>query len=354
LLLYSSLGWNIYLATATGLVASVALGILVEFLFLRRFFRAPRLILTVATIGVTEVVVALGLLLPQWLGNSSVVQYPPFINLSFGVGRGLSATEFYGNDVLTLIVVPLVLLGLVAFFRFTSIGCRAARVGRECRPGIPARHSGTPAAERRMGSHRPARLHRDVLAHRRRRFSARAGARPDPPAQRAGGRGDRPDGATTAITFAAIGLGIVSQAARYHYSSDAYRSAIIAAIIVVALLAQRSTSLSRLTSAATSTWQETREVRPIPAELRREPAVRIARWVLGGLLVTGLALIPIILPGNRIELVTVIAIYGLIGLSLVVLTGLGRSDQPRPDGVSSVSVRRWPARWPPAGTSIPG
>jgi len=65
LLLYASQGWNIYLATATGLVASVVLGVVVEFVFLRRFFRAPRLILTVATIGVTQVIVALGLLLPR-------------------------------------------------------------------------------------------------------------------------------------------------------------------------------------------------------------------------------------------------------------------------------------------------
>ena len=123
------------------------------------------------------------------------------------------------------------------------------------------------------------------------------------------------------ITLSAIGLGIVSQAARFHYSSEAYRSVVIAVIIAFALLVQRSTSLSRLTSAATSTWQETREVRAIPAELRNEPAVRIARWVLGGLLLIALVLIPIVLPGNRVELVTVIGIYSLIGLSLVVLTG---------------------------------
>ena len=67
--------------------ASIVLGVLVEFLFLRRFFRAPRLILTVATIGVTQVVVALGLLLPHWLGSGDVVQYPPFINLHFTVGQ---------------------------------------------------------------------------------------------------------------------------------------------------------------------------------------------------------------------------------------------------------------------------
>src|SRR5262249_14566992 len=109
LLLYSSQGWNIYLATATGLVSAVVLGVLVEFLVLRRFFRAPRLILTVATIGVTQVVVALGLLLPQWLGSGDTAGYPSFINLSFTVGSGLKSTVFTGDDVLVLIAVPLIL-----------------------------------------------------------------------------------------------------------------------------------------------------------------------------------------------------------------------------------------------------
>ncbi len=95
----------------------------------------------------------------------------------------------------------------------------------------------------------------------------------------------------------------------------------IAAIIAVALLVQRRTSLSRLAGAAVSTWQETREVRAMPAELRKERPVQVARWVLGGLLVLGLAAIPMVLPGYRVQLVTVIAIYALIGLSLVVLTG---------------------------------
>ena len=60
LLLFASVGWNLYLAIATGFGAAIVLGVLVEFLFLRRFFTAPRLILTVATIGVTQVLVFLG------------------------------------------------------------------------------------------------------------------------------------------------------------------------------------------------------------------------------------------------------------------------------------------------------
>jgi branched-chain amino acid transport system permease protein len=321
LLLYASVGWNIYLATATGLLGSILLGVIVEFVFLRRFFRSPRLILTVATIGVTEVVVALGLLLPLWLGNSNVVQYPPFINLHFSIGHGLNSTNFYGNDVLTLIVVPFVLVGLVLFFRFTSIGvalrATAENADRASLLGIPVRRLQSVvwglagflafvAMFLRIGVD-----------------GSQLGQVLDPTLLLMAlgaaviGRMER----LPTIACSAIGLGIVSQSARFHYSSDAYRSAIIAGIIVLALLSRRSTSLSRLTSAAISTWQETREVRPVPAELRGETPVRVVRWILAALLVALLVLIPIVLPGNRIELVTVIAVYGLIGLSLVVLTG---------------------------------
>ena len=94
-------------------------------------------------------------------------------------------------------------------------------------------------------------------------------------------------------------------------------------------------------------------MQPIPAELRHEPAVRIARWVLGMLLVIGLGLIPLVLPGNRVELVTVIAIYGLIGLSLVVLTGW--AGQVSLGQMAFVGFgRRWRPRWRRAGTSTRG
>ena len=323
LLLYTSQHWNIYLATATGLVAAIVLGVLVEFLFLRRFFRAPRLILTVATIGVTQVVVALGLLLPQWIGSGTVAGYPSFINLHFTVGHGLDSTVFSGDDVLVLIVVPIVLLALVAFFRFTSIGvalrASAEDADRASLLGIPVRRLQSVvwglaallafiAMFMRIGTDGPTLgqvLDPTLL------LSALGAA--------VIGRMER----LPTITLAAIGLGVVSQGARFHYSSDAYRSLVIALIIAIALLVQRRTSLSRLAGAATSTWQETREVRPVPAELRRERAVRITRWALWVLLAVGLALIPVILPPNRVQLVTFIAIYGLIGLSLVVLTGWG-------------------------------
>src|SRR5574341_1410151 len=46
-LLVISLSVNYFVAFTTGLVAAVVLGVVVETLIIRRFFRAPRLILTV-------------------------------------------------------------------------------------------------------------------------------------------------------------------------------------------------------------------------------------------------------------------------------------------------------------------
>jgi branched-chain amino acid transport system permease protein len=321
LLCYSALGWNIYLAAATGLAAAVLLGIIVEFVFLRRFFRAPRLILTVATIGVTEIVVAVGILLPRWIGNAKVVQYPPLVHAHFTIGHGLNATSFFGNDVVTLVTVPMILLSLVAFFRLTSIGvalrASAESADRASLLGIPVRRLQS-VVWGLAGFLAFAAMFLRIGVD-----GAQLGQVLDPTLLLSAlgaaviGRMER----LPTITLAAIGLGIVSQAARFHYSSTAFRSVIIAAIIAFALLVQRSTSLSRLSSAATSTWQETREVRPVPAELRGERVVRNTRIALAVLLALGLVLIPLLLPGNRVELVTDIAIYALIGLSLVVLTG---------------------------------
>jgi branched-chain amino acid transport system permease protein len=321
LLLYSALGWNIYLSAAIGLAGSILLGVLVEFLFLRRFFRAPRLILTVATIGVTQIVAGVGLLLPQWLGSAKVVQYPAFFDLHFTIGHGANSTRFFGNDVLTLIAVPVILLGLIGFFRLSSIGvalrASAESADRASLLGIPVRRLQS-VVWGLAGMLAFAAMFLRIGVD-----GAQIGQVLDPTLLLTAlgaaviGRMER----LPTITFAAVGLGVVSQAARFHYSSPAYRSVVVAAIIAFALLIQRSTTLSRLSSAATSTWQETREVRPIPAELRNLPAVRITRAALGALLVLGLVLVPLVLPGNRVELVTVIAVYALIGLSLVVLTG---------------------------------
>ena len=72
---------------------------------------------------------------------------------------------------------------------------------------------------------------------------------------------------------------------------------------------------------ATASWRASEEIRPVPAELRELSVVRISRWVL---LAVGLAAI-IVLPtflseSNTLKAATV-AVFAMIGLSVIVLTG---------------------------------
>ena len=60
----SGLPW--LLALAVGLIASFLLGGASEFLVIRRFFRAPRLVLTVATLGLAQTLGFLALWMPRW------------------------------------------------------------------------------------------------------------------------------------------------------------------------------------------------------------------------------------------------------------------------------------------------
>src|SRR5207244_1440417 len=70
-----------------------------------------------------------------------------------------------------------------------------------------------------------------------------------------------------------------------------------------------------------STWQAAREVRPIPRELKGLPEVRLARWALLGAVVAFVVTLPLWLDESRINLAAIIVIFGIVGVSLVVLTG---------------------------------
>ena len=57
-------GFPYLVALLLGLLAAITLGVSSEFLVIRRFTRSPRLVLTVATIGLAQVLVMFALLMP--------------------------------------------------------------------------------------------------------------------------------------------------------------------------------------------------------------------------------------------------------------------------------------------------
>jgi branched-chain amino acid transport system permease protein len=318
-LLVITLGVNYFVALTTGLVAAIVLGVVVETLIIRRFFRAPRLILTVATIGLSQVLIGAGLFLAEAFGQDFQTNRldPPF-SVKFQVG----STIFDGNDVIAMITIPIAFVALAAWMRLSNVGVAvrgsAERADRASTLGIPVR-----------------RLHTivwtvaAVLAFLG--MWLRAGAVGLPIGTVLGptfllqalaavviGRMER----FGVIAAAAIGLGIVDKAITFQPGNNpAFNDAILFLIILSALFVTRRPGRGRVGAEQVSTWQAAREVRPIPRELRGLPEVRLTRWALLAAVAAFVVTLPLWLDESRINLATVIVIFGMIGVSLVVLTG---------------------------------
>ncbi len=318
-LLILSGGLDYYLSFFIGIAAAIVLGVLVEMLIIRRFFRAPRLILTVATIGLAQVLTGLGLYLPRLFGDTSFASRidPPF-DAKFAIGQ----TFFNANDLIAMILIPIAFVALTIFLRRSNIGiavrASAERADRAVTLGIPVK-----------------RLHTivwviaSVLAYVA--MFLRAGAVGLPIGSVLGpsfllqalaaaviGRMER----FPTIALAGIGLGIVDQAMTFQPgNSPAFNDAILFVIVLVGLLVTRRPTGARVDSEQVSTWQAAREIRPIPRELAGLPEVRFGKWALGVIVAGALLALPALLPESRINLAAVIVLFGIVGLSLVVLTG---------------------------------
>ncbi len=87
--------WSFWIAVPLALIASVALGSFVEFVIIRRFTKAPRLILMVVTIGLAQLLAGLGVAIPFLLGaDFPPQQLPPPFDFSFEINPVI----FHAND----------------------------------------------------------------------------------------------------------------------------------------------------------------------------------------------------------------------------------------------------------------
>jgi branched-chain amino acid transport system permease protein len=310
--------WPFWPALIVGIVAGLGLGAAVEFFFVRRFSKAPRLILTVATIGIAQLLGGLQLIIPTWFGyDVSPQNFPVPFDFTFE----WSPIVFRGAHVLVVVVVPLIALGLGLFFRRTRVG-KAVRASAESADralllGIPVKRIGTYVW---------------VLSAALSAIAAvlRAPIVGVPIGQALGptlllralaaaviGRMEN-----LAVTFiAAIGIGVVEQAVLWHTGRTAAIDPVLFGFVMVALIMQSRGALSRAVERGQSTWAAVREVRPIPPELRDEPLVRGAILGLKVLVAGALLVVPLGLGPGRVNLMALAVITGLMTLSLVILTG---------------------------------
>lgn len=119
---------------------------------------------------------------------------------------------------------------------------------------------------------------------------------------------------------AAVVFSILRVAVQFAFASTAPLDAGLVFLIGGLLLLQRA-DYSRVAREDTSGDEVTKEVRPIPKELRGLPQVKT--WVRSGIVVGAIVVfgLPWALASAATTLVTIYVIYAIIGLSLLVLTG---------------------------------
>src|SRR2546429_7501755 len=112
------LNMNYFLAVFLGLVIATASGGLLEVGILRRFRRAPRLIVMVVTIGLAQILAGIATLIPVLWSGLSTRQFRTPWKVHFDV----FPVRFDGNYMFAIIVVPIVVVALAAFLRFSNYG----------------------------------------------------------------------------------------------------------------------------------------------------------------------------------------------------------------------------------------
>jgi len=303
-----------------GFAAAIALGVIVELAFVRRFAKASRLVLTVATIGITQLLAAFALLVPRmWDRSAASQRIDPPLDWKITIG-GATGTILSANDIIAMIVAPIAMIAVALFLGNTRLGTAvrgsAERSERALMLGIPVAWLSTLIWAIAAGL--------SFLS-----LFLRAGIQGLPlgaalslqqlalalAALVLGRLRDLPT-----IIAAAIAIGILEYGVTWNASSPLLVMPILGAAVLIALLSQRR-QYSRADRDEATGWRLTDEVRAIQPEIARLPLVRLMRWGSAAAIMIGLTLIPLLLRTDQIIKATAVVVFAVIGLSLVVLSG---------------------------------
>jgi branched-chain amino acid transport system permease protein len=314
--LVNNADWSYYVAVPASILAAAALAGVIEYVFVRRFHKAPRLILTVATIGIAQVVTFATLVLPRFgpvqVGASTV--RTPFYETTWN----LSGFLFRGDALVALLALPLVVVALNLFFRTrfgTASRAAAENSDRAGLLGVPVKTVNTVlwiVAGLLVGI---ATVLRTPLLG----VSVALG----------GGSGLMLRALAAAViarmeslkvaVMAALVLGIIEQTVFAAYSGSTITDAFLLAVIVGSLLLQKP--ILRRNEIDASSWSVVDEVKAIPAELRNLVTVKAVRAGLFAILVAFAVALPFFVSTTRQYQAQVIIVYAMVAVSLVVLTG---------------------------------
>ncbi len=316
-LLVTVVGLPWIVGLTAGFATAALVGLLADVLVVRRFQRAPRLQLTVATLGLAQVLGFAALLLPQaWGEGPAIRSLPAPFELTFTVGE----VNFDANDLIALVVAPLLIAGLAGFLRLTDTGTavRAAadRPDRAAALGIPVRRLEAQVwTLASLLSFVSVCLTAGVTNLP---FGVGTGLAIVLRAMAALVIGRMTHMVVIAVT--AVSLGLLETGIRWNTGDVALVAPILAALIIANLLIQRR-GATRADRDDSASFAATTEVRRVPTAVARLGVVRLARWAVGAALAVLVVIGPLALGTNGQLKAGVVVVFAIIGTSVVVLTG---------------------------------
>ncbi len=305
------------------LAGGALFGALTDVVVIRRFRDAPRLIVTVATIGVSQIFAFALIYIPRLLDvdglpPTNFSDKTPFAGISFSNSAGVPYGN--GNNVAALVVVVACALGLQTFFKRSRIGialrASAENADRAGLLGIPVKKVQT-VSWAIAGFFGATVIYfqasvttiplNGTLGYNTLLFALAAAVVA------------KMESIPTAV-FAGVGIGIVDFATVQNTGESAISTAVTLVFILVALLFQKGGG-ARAKDTGVSSFKSLQEFRPIPPELRGLAEVRYAR-LAGYAVVAALAVwAPFLVGDPSLGKLTLVPIFAMVGLSLVVLTG---------------------------------
>ena len=316
--LFTAKGWSYPAAIAVGVTVGVVTGALIEILVIRRFARSSRLVLTVASIGLAQVLGAIGLGIGLALGTDSLIGN---IETPLSFDFFVRPYPIRGDHLLMIGIVPVVLSGLAWYLLRTDAGvavrAAAENQDRALLLGIPVRRLQTIVWAVAGGL--------STLT-----FVTKAPFTGVVPEALVGATTILPGLAVAAVArfqslpvalWAGLGLGLAEWTIRWNVSAESIFDVTFFVVILAALMVRRAQTSRAETGE--SSWDAAGVLKPIPTELRRLPEVRVPKHVLFAVGAVLLLVIPLNAAPSTVSQMSFAVVWAMVATSLVVLTGWG-------------------------------
>jgi len=314
-------GWPYWVTLVVAPLLGMLVGALSEVVVIRRFSNAPRLVLTVATIGLAQLIGGLEIAVPERMFGKQGLVVPPFTTPLSSWELHMGPTRFDGNHLLIVAIVPVVVVGLAWFMQRslagTAIRASAENTDRARLLGIPVRNL-TTAVWAIAGALAALTL---VLRAPSLGFAPSAAVGPSVmlPAM-AAAIVARMESMPVAFG-AAVGIGIIERLVLWNSNTPEFVNVVVLVIILGALLFQQR-NRSRAHD-ADGGWKEAELIRRLHPRIAALAPVRVARTLGIVALAVAVVGIPLMLRPGAAFTASIMVIWAMVGLSLVVLTGWG-------------------------------